>query len=65
MPDFPQKPQPRVKFLTWQEFLAADPPPDLQALVRDHGDWLDIPEDQWQAFHLSMKKWQLRARFRA
>jgi hypothetical protein len=34
----------------YEQWLAENPAPDLQAFVRQHGDWRRLPPDVWASF---------------
>jgi uncharacterized protein (DUF1684 family) len=44
-------------FAAW---LAANPPPDLQALVAGYGNYSAIPPAAWIAFDAAREDWNLR-----
>jgi hypothetical protein len=46
-------------------YIERDPPPDLQALIREHGDWCDVPPEAWARYRQEMRRWKLRVQFRA
>jgi hypothetical protein len=45
---------------TWAEWLAANPPPDLQTLAEYYGGVGAIPEDIWRKYQTDLVSWQKR-----
>jgi hypothetical protein len=54
----------RNRPLNYVEWLAENPPPDLQAIVTACGDFGDIPGEVWAKFTDDMADWQYRRRHR-
>jgi hypothetical protein len=48
-------------FPTW---LAQNPTPDLQKLVRKHGGYSNIPAEAWAEYDRAVEAWQRRRRER-
>jgi hypothetical protein len=48
-------------FPTW---LAQNPAPDLQELVRKHGGYSSIPAEAWAEYDRAVEAWQRRRRDR-
>lgn len=48
----------------WTEWLKANPPPDLQALVAQHGSYPAITADAWADWDRRCAEWEARRKER-
>ena len=48
--------------LTYAQWIAVNPPPDLHDLLRAHGSYSAVPRDEWNAYLAAVKAWQARRR---
>ena len=45
---------------TYEEWAAANPPPDLQQLAEKYGGLMRVPPDEWTRWDRELRTWQLR-----
>jgi hypothetical protein len=50
-----------TEFARW---IAANPPPDIQAIVRAHGTYTAVPEEAWREYLKALRKWQAKRQYR-
>lgn len=55
---------PRKRALTYEEWVADNPPPDLGELVKAYGSFMQIPPSAWAKWDAELRSWQLRYRTR-
>jgi hypothetical protein len=54
-----------MKTETFSEFLARDPPPDLQKLAEEFGGLGNVPADRLADYQKRLTEWRNRVRDRA
>ena len=52
------------KMESFPEFLAQDPPPDLQALATEFGGLSEVPIERWHEFQRARRDWNMRRLWR-
>lgn len=53
-----------MKMQTYEEWLEANPPPDMQALCRQYGGWRRVPLAVVNEFDRELTAWEWKRKFR-